>query len=31
MIDAGVGVTHAKAYEVKRLDEDYFAADEETT
>jgi restriction system protein len=31
MIDAGVGVTPAKAYEVKRLDEDYFAADEETT
>jgi restriction system protein len=31
MIDAGVGVTYAKAYEVKRLDEDYFAADDETT
>lgn len=30
MIDAGVGVTHEKAYEVKRLDEDYFVADEET-
>jgi len=31
MIDAGVGVRYAKAYEVKRLDEDHFAADEEST
>lgn len=29
MIDAGVGVTRAKSYEISRVDEDYFGGDED--
>jgi restriction endonuclease Mrr len=31
MIDYGVGVTSTRRYEIKRIDLDYFACDEETT